>query len=66
MKYKEYIKKNEKVIKPLDEILPILNILSIISMLGNEIGGEFGERVDEFTEIEKELLLNKELKKEEK
>ena len=62
MKYKDYMKKHEKVIIPLNDKLPQLNILSIIQMLGNEIGGDFSERVNKFLENEKKILLNSEVK----
>jgi len=64
MKCKNYLKQDEvrKLIEPLNETIPQLNILSIIQMLGNEIGGDFSERVNKFIEKEKQIILNSEVK----
>jgi len=63
MKYKDYVKKKEvmKLVEPIEEFVPLLNILSIIQMLGDEIGGEFGVRVSTFCENEKDIILNTEI-----
>lgn len=62
MKFKEYIEKHEKILRPLDKITPQLNILSLILLLSGEIGGDFSRRVNEFIDKEKEIILNTEIK----
>ena len=64
MKYKEYIELEEvkKILEPISDLVPLLNILSIIQMLGNEIGGDFSDRVSDFCDKEKENILNIEIK----
>jgi len=65
MNYKEYIKKHKKIIEPVSDIVPMINILSIMQMLGNEVGGEFSNRIDDFIKKETERIQNSEVKEDE-
>lgn len=62
MKYEEYVEKHKKVIKPVNNFAPLLNFLSILQMIGDEIGGDFSERVDKFCENERNIILKTEIK----
>lgn len=64
MKYKDYLKKHEKIIRPIDKQVPRVNMLSTLQMLAEEIGGGFNERVQVFVEKEKDIILNSEVDEE--
>lgn len=57
MKYKGYINKNRKIIETLDEKITILNILTMIEKMGNEVGRDFSYRLNVFLEKEKQLIV---------
>lgn len=61
MKNKEYIEKHRKVLEPLNYILSQMAVLSILESMGEEIGGEFSERVNKFIDKEREIMLNSEV-----
>lgn len=66
MKLMDYLEKHGKICKPLDQFTPRLNVLRLIAMLADSIGGDFSRRVNEFIDKEKEIILNTEIKEADK
>jgi len=56
MKYKDYIKKHDKIISPIQFISPQISLLSILSLIADEIDGELSEELKDLVEKHKNKL----------